>query len=142
MMLLDGDSINELQKVHPVLSATFLTAYGRYKAHCARVIRVTETLRTRARQEHLLREGKTKTLASAHLDGLALDIAILTPDRKTALWDFELYREFNGMMQAAFRPYQLYGYAPRLIWGGDWKTLRDGVHWELSGFDPTFHTLY
>lgn len=140
MRWLDADSFVTLQRVHPVLSATFLSAYGRWRVLKAdrlqMDIRVTEGFRTRARQQSLLIAGKSWTQESAHLDGLAVDVAFLSVDRKTAHWDFGLYEEFDEFMQAAFGPFRQWADGSMLIWGGGWKQ-RDAVHWELHGFHPT-----
>lgn len=140
MRWLDKDSFVTLQRVHPVLSATFLAAYGKWRVlkadRLAMDIRVTEGFRTRTRQQALLMAGKSWTMESAHLDGLAIDVAFLSVDRKTAHWDFNLYQEFDEFMQASFGPFRQWADGATLMWGGDWKQ-RDGVHWQLEGFDPT-----
>jgi len=137
---LDLNSLVELQRVHPLLSATFTLAHARYDALMgeeALAIRVTEGYRTHARQQQLFAQGKSRATYSAHQEGMAIDIAFLTRDRAKALWELNLYREFNGLMQAALKTY-LHQYPDlRLIWGGDWKSLVDGVHWELQGADDT-----
>lgn len=88
---------------------------------------LTEGLRSTDRQADLRRIGASQTLNSKHIIGMALDVAILVGGvlqkdvdpwysdfaKAVARWD----ADYNGQ---------------RLIrWGGDWKTLADGAHFEL-----------
>lgn len=139
-MMRDDDFCN-LQMVHPVLAATFLVAAARYRVLLgdrAYVLRITDGLRNRTEQERLVREGKSRTLESGHLRGMAIDVAFLSPDRSQAHWELHRYREFNALMQRAFDTFRPH-LPPEasLIWGGDWKRLVDGVHWELNGVPET-----
>lgn len=85
---------------------------------------VTEGLRTAARQAELVKAGASQTNNSRHLTGHAVDLAVLVGSE--VRWDWPLYvRLGQAVKQAA----QRLGVA--LVWGGDWKTLRDGPHFEL-----------
>ena len=42
-------------------------------------------------------------------------------------WDWPLYPRIAEAMKAAARDLDV-----ALIWGGDWKSLRDGPHFELD----------
>lgn len=136
-MILTDDDMVTLGTVHPVLSATFLAAVAAWRPlRPAFAIRVTEGYRTAERQAWLLRQGRTRTMDSYHLTGLAIDVAILTADRKTALWDVDLYRDFAHFMAKAFVKFRVLGADNAgIFWGGNWKTLIDGVHFQLEGFD-------
>ena len=81
---------------------------------------VNEWYRTPGRQAELVKAGKSQTYNSKHLQGLAVDLIIL--DGVTVVWDFERYRPLGE-------------YWDRIggIWGGSWKTLKDGVHFEYKG---------
>lgn len=85
---------------------------------------VTEGLRTRRRQAELLAAGASQTANSRHLTGHAVDIAA-TIDGGVR-WDWPLYPRLAEVIKAE---------ASRLgvpiVWGGDWRTLRDGPHFEL-----------
>ena len=127
------DDLVELQRVHPELSAIVLLAYRRYGLLCHRTFKVTSGYRTRSAQAALVRAGKSQTMASYHLDGLAVDLAILTADRSAAIWELDAYRYLNEVMQRAAQTLRC-----RLTWGGDWIKLRDGVHWQLEGRLSTY----
>lgn len=135
--ILTDDDFVTLGTVHPVLAGTFLAAVAAWHIlRPAYSIRVTEGYRTMERQEWLLANKKSQTLASYHLTGLAIDVAIMTADRKKALWELELYRDFASFMSKAFVKFRPLGAEHAAIfWGGSWKGLLDGVHFQLEGFD-------
>ncbi|CNI39370.1 peptidase M15 family [Yersinia thracica] len=87
--------------------------------------RVIEGVRTPERQRQLVKNGRSKTLNSRHLTGHAVDLAPLINNQIP--WDdwraFELVAK--AMKQAA-KEMEL-----PLQWGGDWKTFKDGPHFEL-----------
>lgn len=92
---------------------------------------VTEGRRTKDRQKSLVAEGKSQTMNSKHLHGGAADYHIIGSDGK-ANWDFEAYRPLADEAKkiAAERGYD--GFE----WGGDWETLKDGVHFQFkSGYE-------
>lgn len=130
------DDVIDLSYVHPVLSATVLLAASRYRVfRPSHILRVTSGLRTEAAQAALVKKGASRTMASKHLEGLAVDLAIIRGGE--AIWSLDTFREFDGFMQKAFREVigSLEGESMRLFWGGHWVTLRDGPHWELQGCD-------
>ena len=89
---------------------------------------ISEGLRDAERQRQLVAEGKSQTMNSRHLHGNAVDVHI--PDGKGGVnWDFEAYRP---LAEAAKQAAQELGYTD-LVWGGDWKTLKDGVHFQIGG---------
>lgn len=79
---------------------------------------VTCTTRTKEEQAELVRAGKSRTMKSKHLDGKAFDIAVIKNGKVS--WDFEDYK-----------PYGKIGESVGLAWGGNWKTFKDGPHFEL-----------
>lgn len=86
---------------------------------------ITEGIRTLKRQKELFVEGKTKTLKSYHLVGKAVDIKIYVNGEIT--WDFKYYKEVaNHIKEVAKR----LGYV--ITWGGDWKTFKDGPHFQIE----------
>lgn len=87
--------------------------------------KITEGLRTPARQAVLVKAGASRTIRSRHLTGHAVDIAALVDGQ--VRWDWPLY----GRIAEAFKAAAVDLKTP-LIWGGDWKTLRDGPHFELD----------
>ncbi|MBO6258449.1 MAG: M15 family metallopeptidase [Succinivibrio sp.] len=118
-------SVDSLQKLAAadlrlqltVLAAAPLTPYD---------VEVAETVRSRARQLRLLREGHSLTLNSAHLTGRAVDLMLLKPDR-TYDNDFDHYQNLSLMMKTMAT---LLGVD--LIWGGDWPKFKDGPHFQLK----------
>jgi len=86
---------------------------------------ITEGLRTVARQRELKAAGASQTMNSRHITGHAIDFAVLVGGK--VRWDWPLY----GQVAAAFKRAAKELKVP-IIWGGDWKSLRDGPHVELD----------
>ena len=107
--------------VHPALTAVVEAAITRTSVD----FMITEGLRTAERQAALIKAGASRTTRSRHLTGHAVDVAALVEGQ--VRWDWPLY----GRIAEAFKAAALDLKTP-LIWGGDWKTLRDGPHFELD----------
>lgn len=86
---------------------------------------VTEGLRTPARQRELVAQGNSQTSNSRHLTGHAVDLAVIINGK--ADWTFSNYEKLAATMRQAA---QELGVA--IVWGGAWKTLKDGPHFELD----------
>lgn len=86
---------------------------------------VTEGLRTRERQEQLVKSGASTTLNSRHLTGHAVDLAALVGGKVS--WDWPLYFKLADVMKEAAKIEGV-----EITWGGDWKKFKDGPHFELS----------
>lgn len=88
--------------------------------------RVIEGVRNMARQRQLVSSGKSQTLHSRHLTGHAVDLAPWV--NHTIPWhDWDAFALVaKAMKQAAVQ------LSTPLVWGGDWKTLKDGPHFELA----------
>jgi len=86
---------------------------------------ITEGLRSVARQRELKAAGASQTMNSRHITGHAIDFAVLVGGK--VRWDWPLY----GQVAAAFKRAAKELGVP-IIWGGDWKSLRDGPHVELD----------
>lgn len=110
-----------LTGVHPALVAVVEAAILRSPVD----FMVTEGLRTPTRQAALVRAGASRTLKSRHLTGHAVDVAALVDGE--VRWDWPLYPRIAG----AFKAGALALGVP-IVWGGDWRTLRDGPHFELD----------
>ena len=114
-------SRQRLKGVHPELIAVVEAAIGLSEVD----FMVTEGLRSPERQAALVRAGASRTLRSRHLTGHAVDVAALVDGKLR--WDWPLYpRIAKAFKEAGARR----GVA--LIWGGDWRSLRDGPHFELD----------
>tara|TARA_R110000744_G_scaffold380051_2_gene499592 strand:- start:1560 stop:3056 length:1497 start_codon:yes stop_codon:yes gene_type:complete len=89
---------------------------------------ISEGMRGESRQKQLVAQGKSQTMNSRHLHGNAVDVHI--PDGKGGVnWDFESYRPIaDAAKQAALE----LGYDD-FSWGGDWDSLKDGVHFQIGG---------
>lgn len=90
---------------------------------------VLEVLRTPARQKELFKQGATKTMNSRHLPGKngkshAVDIAPMIGGKVS--WDWPLYHKLAKIMKQAASDV-----AVSIEWGGDWKSFKDGPHWQL-----------
>lgn len=89
---------------------------------------VSEGLRDAERQRQMVAEGKSKTMNSKHLHGGAGDFHIIGDDGKP-IWDFEAYRPLADEAKRVAAELGYNGFE----WGGDWNTLKDGVHFQFSG---------
>jgi len=113
-------SLQKLAKVHPHLQEIVLRAALLSPVEFI----VTEGMRTKARQEQLVAAGASKTMRSRHLTGHAVDLAPLVDGK--VRWDWPLFHQLApAMKQAALD----LGYP--LEWGGDWRTFKDGPHFQL-----------
>jgi len=121
MFVFGTRSRNNLKGVHPDLVKVCELAL-KYTPHD---FMITEGLRTRARQAQLLKAGASRTMNSRHITGHAIDFAVLVAGK--VRWDWPLY----GQVAEAFKRAAKELNVP-IIWGGDWKTLRDGPHVELD----------
>lgn len=86
---------------------------------------VIEGRRTLERQRYLMKKGATRTMRSRHLTGHAVDIAPLVDGK--ASWDWTYYYPVRDAMKQAAADLGV-----PVTWGGDWKSFRDGPHWELN----------
>lgn len=120
-MELSKKSIERLEGVDSRLKAVVLKC----AEDCPFPFNVSEGLRTEERQLEMYKLGKSKTLQSKHLDGLAVDLYPLTMDRKKVDWD-----GFGRLADLMFKAADAVG--ARIVWGGNWKRFVDKPHFELS----------
>lgn len=85
---------------------------------------VIEGLRTRERQEQLVKAGASQTKRSRHLTGHAVDLAAWVGGE--IRWDWPLYHKIADAMKRAAAELNV-----PLEWGGDWKSFKDGPHFQL-----------
>jgi len=119
-IILGQRSLSRLDGVHPDL----VRVVKKSAAMSDLDFTVLEGLRTLDRQRKLLAEGATKTLNSRHITGHAVDLAPLI-DGKVS-WDWPLYHRLAKIVKAAAADESV-----PITWGGDWRTFKDGPHWEL-----------
>jgi peptidoglycan L-alanyl-D-glutamate endopeptidase CwlK len=113
-------SINNLKGVHPHL----IKVMQRGLALTPVDYMITEGLRTKERQEQLVKAGASKTMNSRHLTGHAVDIAPIVAGE--IRWDWELFRKIAPAIKQAAVEVDV-----PIVWGGDWK-FKDGPHFELD----------
>lgn len=125
----DARSLRSLTGIHPDLRRVMDRALQ--DAPFAFV--VTEGLRTIARQRELVRIGASKTLKSRHLTGHAVDLVPyvdLDKDGKVEteeMYSWPLYYKLAPAIKDAAAKEGV-----ALVWGGDWRSFKDGPHWELD----------
>lgn len=91
---------------------------------------VTEGVRTYDRQRQLYNQGASTTMNSRHLNGMAVDLAAwvqIAGAKGEVRWDWPLYHRIAAAMKVAANELGV-----SIIWGGDWKTFKDGPHFELN----------
>jgi peptidoglycan L-alanyl-D-glutamate endopeptidase CwlK len=86
---------------------------------------VTEGVRTLERQKQLLAEKKSQTLDSYHITGHAIDVALFLNGKIT--WNLKDYKKLADIIKQAAKDL---GYD--IVWGGDWKKFKDGVHFQID----------
>lgn len=85
---------------------------------------ISEGLRTLERQKQLVAEGKSQTMNSRHLSGHAVDVVAYVGSAVS--WDWSLYEQIAQAFKQAAAELSI-----PVEWGGDWKTLKDGPHFQL-----------
>ena len=119
-IVLGHRSLARLEGVHPDLVRVVKKA----AAMSPLDFTVLEGLRTLERQKQLSQLGATKTLNSRHLTGHAVDLAPMVGG--TVRWDWPLYHRLAKIIKEAAATENV-----PIEWGGDWRTFKDGPHWQL-----------
>ena len=119
--MFSAKSIHNLAGVHPSLYSVMQRAITMTPVD----FMITEGLRTKERQAQLVKAGASKTMNSRHLTGHAVDIAPIVAGE--VRWDWELFRKIAPVIKEAAT-----GLSIPIIWGGDWRTFKDGPHFELD----------
>lgn len=121
--MLNARSLKNLEGVHPDLVRVVKRADELVAPPLGFV--VIEGLRTAKRQAELVAAGASRTQNSRHLTGHAVDLMATVNGQ--GRWDWPLYGQLAAAMKQAAAEFGV-----ALVWGGDWKTLRDGPHFELD----------
>ena len=121
MLKLSQKSLDRLSGVHPDLVAVVKRAIEITEVDFA----VLEGVRSKARQEQLLKAGASQTMRSRHLTGHAVDLGAYVGG--SVRWDWPLYDKIALAMKAAALELQV-----AIEWGGDWKSFKDGPHFQLT----------
>lgn len=89
---------------------------------------VLEGVRSKTRQEQLVKAGASQTMRSRHLTGHAVDLGAYVAG--SVRWDWPLYHKLAVAVKQAATELQI-----PIEWGGDWTTFKDGPHWQLPWKD-------
>lgn len=97
---------------------------------------VVEGMRHIARQRLLKARGKSRTLDSRHLPGAsgvcyAIDVEPWIPGSSVWKLSKAVQWEMFHMIAASFKLASRELHIP-VLWGGDWRTFKDGPHFYLS----------
>jgi len=122
MYKLSPTSLSKLKGVHTdlVLVVTRAIQISQYD------FGVLEGLRSEERQRKLYKQGKSQTMKSKHLVGLAVDL-VAYDNKGNVTWDMDYYRKINLAMQQAAKELGV-----SITWGGDWIAFKDGPHFQLE----------
>lgn len=121
MFKLGKRSIERLQGVHPDLVRVVERAIELSTVDFT----VLEGLRSPERQQILVASGSSQTLNSRHITGHAVDLGAWVDNQVD--WSWPLYHQIANAMKAAANELGI-----AIVWGGDWKTFKDGPHFELD----------
>ena len=120
MLVLSKKSQDRLTGVHPDLVRVVKRAIEITTVDFA----VLEGVRSKARQEQLVKAGASQTMNSRHLTGHAVDLGAYVSG--SVRWDWPLYHKIaDAVKQAAAE------LGVPIEWGGDWRTFKDGPHFQL-----------
>jgi peptidoglycan L-alanyl-D-glutamate endopeptidase CwlK len=114
-------SIERLQGVHPDLVRVVERAIDLTPVDFT----VIEGLRSPERQQTLVASGASQTLNSRHITGHAVDLGAWVDNQVD--WSWPLYAKIANAMKAAAKELGV-----AIVWGGDWRTFKDGPHFELD----------
>lgn len=121
MFVLGKRSNGRLKSVHPDLVGIVHHAIGITDVDFT----VLEGMRSLVRQRILVGTGASKTMNSRHLTGHAVDLGAWV--NGTVSWDWPYYYQIADAMKQAAEAAEV-----DLEWGGDWKSFKDGPHFQLS----------
>ena len=124
----DKHSDNRLANTHPRAKAKFIELIVKAEQELGKKLRVTSGLRTIAEQNELYAQGRTKTGkivtnakggSSYHNFGLAIDVVEI--QGAEALWKNPDWKKIGS-----------FGKKLGLEWGGDWISIKDNPHFQMS----------
>lgn len=121
MYRLGQRSLDRLKGVHPDLVKVVKRAIEITTVDFT----VLEGLRTPERQKVLYESGASTTLNSRHITGHAVDLGAWVDGQVD--WSWPLYSKIASAMKLAASELNV-----PITWGGDWKSFRDGPHYELQ----------
>jgi peptidoglycan L-alanyl-D-glutamate endopeptidase CwlK len=119
-IVLGQRSLSRLEGVHPDLVRVVKKAAALSDLDFT----VLEGIRSVERQKQLVAQGASKTMNSRHITGHAVDLAPMIAGE--VRWDWPLYHKLAKIVKSAAADEKV-----PLQWGGDWRSFKDGPHWEL-----------
>lgn len=128
-IILSQKSLTKLEGAHPDL----VKVIKRAAALSPIDFTVLEVLRTTARQRELVAKGASKTMKSRHLpgaDGKSRAVDIAPMDGGQISWAWPMYHRLAPIIKQAAKEVGV-----PIEWGGDWRTFKDGPHWQLPWKD-------
>lgn len=117
-----------LEKIHPDLRKVVDRALEILGETDGPDIRALEGLRPYSRQLELIKSGASRTKNSRHLTGHAVDLGAL--ENGKVVWHWPLYHKIAAAVKKSAKEMKV-----SIDWGGDWKTFKDGPHFELKWAD-------
>ncbi len=121
-------SLDNLRGVHPDLVACVVACLYRYSTVD---FVVTEGVRTIEKQERMVRQGRSQTMDSYHLeqkDGFAHAVDLAPWIQGEIPWDnWKAFKDIASAMKMAAKYLDI-----QITWGGDWETLKDGPHFQIE----------
>jgi len=117
-------SLENLEGVHPDLVRVAMRALEISPCDFG----ITEGLRSKERQEQLVKENKSQTRFSRHITGHAIDVVAWVGGEIN--WSWNYYEQIAGAMKRSAHQLGI-----GIEWGGDWKNFPDGVHFQLPKQD-------
>ena len=117
-----------LEECHPYIQEIF---YACARSPDCPPFKIIDGARTVAQQRENVRRGASKTMRSRHIPAKngyshAIDVVPLVNGKIT--WDWQYYHILAPHVKRIASQLGILG----LEWGGDWKSFKDGTHWQLS----------
>ncbi|MBY5581849.1 M15 family metallopeptidase [Rhizobium leguminosarum] len=122
---LSASSVEKLKAVHPDL----VRVVKRAALMSSIDFTVMEGTRSVAQQKLNVAKGVSSTMNSRHIpgkDGLSKAVDLVPIVNGKASWDWAVYNKFAPIVKEAAKLEKV-----PVEWGGDWKTFKDGPHFQL-----------
>lgn len=121
MFKLSNKSLERLNGVHPDLVKVVKRAIELTEIDFS----VGEGLRTIERQKELVAKGASQTMKSRHLTGHAVDLYAIVDGAVS--WEWKYYSKISESVMKSAKELGV-----DVEWGGNWKTIKDGPHFQLT----------
>lgn len=120
--------ISRIEECHPILQKLW---YACASDTACPPFTIIDGARTVEEQKAYVARGTSKTMRSRHIPAKngwshAIDVAPVIDGELT--WDWKYYHKLEPHVQRIAKTLNI----EALEWGGDWKSFKDGPHWQLS----------